>query len=704
MHPVQSLVLDGLSPAGFARAVRDGVDGWLAAAVERTIAQLDAPSKQQRLSADCSQAAVVEQLLRQRQPELLRLVGDALREAIDAHAGRSHAATPGCEADATGAPAVPAGHGPGKGRPESRPLQLTLISEAQIDDEIETARIVQLIEAGCESELQALAALCSGLAGLPAVEPDAVPLRPAECARALRQGLARFTADAALRPALLRALGRAVGEQMHVVYAAQIEWLQRRGVRQAAFCIRPMPGARGPHGEGPAAAARPTPPAESMQELVQWARRTQPAPLDMTDDSSAQGASSPGPGAGDALGSGALRLFDRPVHFESAEAPLPRAAAQGLMQGLFAELKRQAQATPGMAGLLHRVEQLAQRMVTVDPALWNDPGHPWWQLLDRLLASGAVHDDLSPKDQHRLRRSLDELLGQVERAPQLDGPRCQAAAEQLQSLASRMLEDAAEPPAEEVDALQRLADREELEAGFRDQIVQQLRSTPTSSAMRRFLVGPWTLVLVALALRHGAESPQVAAAALVVDDLIRATARPGQRVSKAQRTVLLRQVGEGLAQAALPAPRVDAELVELAELLRHPPPHPESADEAWQAEPIAPLPVPVTLDLHAGLPTVPLSLPEGAAASRATPADWVASLQPGTCCRLFLQGRWMTARLHWVGPGQRLFLFQSRHRGRSHSLTARMLQRLRDAGLATSIEDNLLRAQAMDSLLRHTVV
>ena len=702
MHPVQSLVLDGLSPAGFARAVRDGVDGWLAAAVERTIAQLDAPSKQQRLSADCSQAAVVQQLLRQRQPELLRLVGDALREAIDAHAGRPPAAAPGCEADATGAPAVPAGHGPAKARADARTLQLTLISEAQIDDEIETARIVQLIEAGCDSELQALAALCSGLAGLPAVEPDAVPLRPAECARALREGLSRFTADAALRPSLLRVLGRAVGEQMHVVYAAQIEWLQRRGVQQAAFRIRPMPGARGPHGEGPAAVAKPTPPAESMQELVQWARRTQPAPLDMLGDAQVQG--TPASAAGGALEPGALRLFDRPVNFDPAGAPLPRAAAQGLMQGLFAELKRQADATPGMAGLLHRVEQLAQRMVTVDPALWTDPGHPWWQLLDRLLATGAVHDDLSPPDQHRLRRSLDELLGQVERAPALDGTRCQAAAEELQSLASRMLEDAAEPPAEEVDALQQLADREELEAGFRDQIVQQLRSTPTSSAMRRFLVGPWTLVLVALALRHGAESPEVAAAALVVDDLIRATARPGQRVSKAQRTVLLRQVGEGLAQAALPAPRVDAELVELAELLRHPPPHPESADEAWQAEPIAPLPVPVTLDLHAGLPTVPLSLPDAAAASRATPADWVASLQPGTCCRLFLQGRWMTARLHWVGPGQRLFLFQSRHRGRSHSLTARMLQRLRDAGLATSIEDNLLRAQAMDSLLRHTVV
>ena len=80
------------------------------------------------------------------------------------------------------------------------------------------------------------------------------------------------------------------------------------------------------------------------------------------------------------------------------------------------------------------------------------------------------------------------------------------------------------------------------------------------------------------------------------------------------------------------------------------------------------------------------------------------TLQPGDCCRLFLQGQWMTTRLHWVGPGQRLFLFQSRHGGRSHSLTQRMLQKLREAGLATRIDDNLMRAQAMDSLVRHTVV
>ncbi len=696
MNPAQSSARAvGTSAAAFVHQVRQSVDGWLVAAVERAVEQIDAPSKRQRIDADYSQAAAVLQVLRTRRGDIVRHVGSALREQIDQHAADNGLAP---------RPAAADGHGPAPDAGGSRGLRLTLISEAQIDDEIETARIVQLIESGCESELQELAALCSGLLERPGVEPGTVPLRPAACARALRDGVGRITQDAALRPALLRALGQAVGEQMREVYAGQVDWLQRRGVAPASFRIRTTAsGAATPTArlamlavEGLVGAPPPPRPEESMRELVEWARRTQPASLD--------GLAS----AADAdTGMPDLRLLDSPPEHGHAGALLPRGAAEELMRGLFGELRRQADATPSMGVFLKRVEQMAQRVAVSDPALWSDPAHPWWQLLDRLLASGAVHDDLSPLDQRVLRRSLDDVVQQVESTPRIDGPACMAAADELQSLASRLLENAAEPPPDDVDEMQRLADREELEATFRNQIVQQLRSTPSSGAMRRFLVGPWTLVLVALAQQHGADGAEVAAAALVVDDLIRATAQPGQRVSKAQRTVLLRQVGDGLARAALPAPRIDAELVELAEILRNPPSHPEDPQEIWQEEPLAPLPLPVTLDLHAGLPTVPLALPgeaAGTAAERATPADWVAGLQAGVLCRLFLQGTWMTARLHWVGPGQRLFLFQSKHGGRSHSLTQRMLHKLREAGLATSIDDSLMRAVAMDSLVRHTVV
>ncbi len=701
-------------PAAYMQQVGLSVAALLAATVQRAVEQLDAPSKLQRVDAGYGQVAMVLQLLRNRREELEGLVGAALREQIERHGADAGYAQASLSEAAGEDHRVAAWSNPATAKRPVRSPNLTLISESQIDTEIETARIVQLIESGCEAELVDLAGLCSGLLRRPVVDASVVPLRPSTCAFALREGIHRVTQDAALRPALLRVLGWAIGEQMKEVYAAQVEWLRRHGVRPTAFLVRAAPGEVGHTGPtGPLQALEaapgvpggqlPRPPAQSMRELVHWARQVSPesppGPAVLKDDAPA-------------VDNAELRLFGVPIRFGSGkvsgEEPLPRAASEQLMGQLFGELRRQADASPAMGGLLKRVELVAQRVAMVEPALWSDPQHPWWELLDRLLAIAAMRDDLRPADQQVLLQALGGWVQQMEAEPPIDGAAGLAAADDLRALAARLLENAAEPPPDEVDAIQRLADREELEATFRGQILQQLRSTPTSGVMKRFLVGPWVLTLVALAQQKGPDSAEVAAAALVVDDLIRATAQPGQRVSRAQRHVLLRQVRDGLRRAALPAPRIDAELAELADILRKPPPHPENPQEIWEEEPIAPFPVPFTLDLHAGLPTVPLALQHGdgadSAQPRATSSQWTAALQPGACCRLFLQGQWMTTRLHWVGPGQRLFMFQSRHGGRSHSLTQRMLQKLRDAGLATSIEDSQLRAIAMDSLVRNTMI
>jgi hypothetical protein len=185
--------------------------------------------------------------------------------------------------------------------------------------------------------------------------------------------------------------------------------------------------------------------------------------------------------------------------------------------------------------------------------------------------------------------------------------------------------------------------------------------------------------------------------ALVVDDLLRATARPGQPVSAAQRAVLLRQVREGLAEAGLASDRVEAELADLHRLLLDPPPLPEPR---WD-DAVDTLPMDDAQALQAGLPTVPV-LPMGTdfdtMLETAVHQSWLDVLQPGTYCRLFLLGRWMTAQLSWVSASRNLYVFTSRHGERTHSLTRRMLTKLRNAGLATSIESGFLLAQALDGL------
>lgn len=659
----------GHDGASFLRAVRAGLEPWVRAAVHRAAEDLTSSAQRLAVAGGREHTAPVLTVLRNGREDLVTRITQALRQRVGASEG---AGASGPRADAAGG------------------LTLTLIGEAQIDEEIETARIVQLIESEADAELQELNSLCSSLRRLGHVDPKAAPLRPLVCAQALREALADLPVESGTRLLLLRSLGATVGQQMRTVYAQQAQLLSSWGVQPASFRIKPTPAAvRVPlDATRPGELSAPDEPAvaaQSMERLVQWARNAPTAA-----EPAAQPRAEPDAEAG-AL---TLRLLSEPAPAGRATTNLARPAAEQLMQRLFSQLGAQGEVSPAARQLVQGLEWAGRELVKEDPALWSKPEHPWWTLIDRLLAVGAVHEDLGEQDQGSLQASLNQVVSRIQQAPQLDQQACQRAADEVQAVASRLLEGDASALLDQVSDLQRHADREETETELRNQLVQQLRATPVCAELRRFLVGPWTQVMAAQAQRHGPDSGELAAAALVVDDLIRATAKPGQRVSSAQRAVLLRQVNDGLALAGLPASRVQAEVLDLKGVLRDPPP-PQAVQEAW-AEEEEVLPSGQVLDLHAGLPTVPLEMGAEAVADTGT---WAASLEAGAYCRLFLQGHWVTAQLRWVSPSRNLFLFNSRHGGRAHSLTRRMLQKLRSAGLATNIQDGFLLAQAMDTLV-----
>ncbi len=671
----------GHDGASFLRAVRQGLEAWVRAAVDHAAEELASSTQRLAVAGGREHTSPVLAVLRKDREDLVLRITQALRAQLSAPATGGSAPEAGPAADGV--------------------LTLTLIDEAQIDEEIETARIVQLIESEADAELQELNALCSSLRRLGHVDPKAAPLRPLVCAQGLREGLAGLPVEAGTRLLLLRALGSAVGLQMRSVYSQQAQLLNSWGVKPAAFRIKQTAAAT----RVPADATRPgelsspdepAAAAQSMERLVQWARDTAPAALDepASDLSAEHGSENTGL---------SLRLLTDPAPAGQRGPSLPRPAADQLMQRLFNQLGAQGEVSPAARQLVQGLEWAGRELVKQDPALWSKPEHPWWTLIDRLLAVGAVHEDLGTQDQGTLHTSLNQVVRRIQQAPQLDLQACQQAADEVQAVASQLLEGEASALLDQVSDIQHQADREETESELRLQLVQQLQATPVCGELRRFLVGPWTQAMAAQARHHGPDSGEMAAAALVVDDLIRATAKPGQRVSSAQRAVLLRQASDGLTLAGLPPTRVQAELADLKAVLRDPPPVQDSADDptsAWPEAADSP-PADPTLDLHAGLPTVPLAM--GDDAQGADPGDWLSTLDAGAYCRLFLQGQWLTAQLRWVSPSRNLFLFNSRHGGRAHSLTRRMLQKLRNAGLATSIEDGFLLAQAMDTLASSTL-
>ncbi len=147
---------------------------------------------------------------------------------------------------------------------------------------------------------------------------------------------------------------------------------------------------------------------------------------------------------------------------------------------------------------------------------------------------------------------------------------------------------------------------------------------------------------------------------------------------------MLASVRLALESAQLDTPRIDAELLDLAAVLRHPEPPSERPCEPEASRDTAPL----------DLGTVPIDMYEqDAAVDREA---WLDSLGRGARCRLFLNGHWHTAGLARVSPNRGLFVFSSRRGAGVHSLTRRALEKSPNAGLATSVLPGKLLADALD--------
>ena len=677
----------GAKPERFLQEVRAALPIWVRALLVQAADGLESAQQSNAVASDRQHTLPALQALR---GDLVGLVDRITRRLHQALSGAALA-----EAEAT---------------PNAA---LTLIDEAQIDADIEVGRLVQFIASTADPEMQRLAALCGGLYGLGHVDVARLPLPPLACAQGLREGLTDVSADLSSDPGtrqlLLRHLGLAAGQQLKAVYTAQADLLAAWGVQPAPYRLvltasmdRPAAVPTPLPNDTPSASALPAA-TSALQRLVAHAR----------DSLAQEDAAAPPDGA-----LPVLRLMDSPRPVGSAVAGLDPSGAARLMERLFSHIENQLALSPHSRDLLSGLHEPGRVLVASEPQVWQNPDHPWWRLLDRLISldpasepgQAATHAPAGATDP--VGNAMVQAVQSLARTPTASREAWQAASDQVQAAADRATQEQQAALQPQVDELQHQVDREELETELRRQLVQQLRSTPVCAGLRQFLLGPWAQALTQVALKHGSGTPAMNQQALVVDDLIQAMQRVGKPVSSAQRQVLLRQVHDGLEAAGLPPSRLTAELHDLQTLLRNPPPlqgdAPAQAQQAgaeFVAEPVAEhspdsMTAPLTMDVHGALPTVPMALagPGGEPGAAAAP-EWATTLALGDLCRVFLLGRWMTVKVAWMSEARNLFLFSSRHAGRTHSMTRRMLQKLREAGLATRIEDGALLAQAMDSLV-----
>jgi hypothetical protein len=637
----------------FKLAVRGRLADWIPTVVHAATAELAGASLRNAIATDRQHTADVLAVLQGRGEAVAAALVRAVQQGLD-DAGRDGA--------------QPAGRVEGV-------ASLSLIAEEQIDEDIEIARIVQLIESEADAELRQLARLCSSLLGSGAIEADSLPLPPGLCARALSRSLDDFGLPRPARLLMLRHAGTALGRQLRQVYASQCELLTQWGVRPAQFSIRPAPagvGSRRP--AGPAAQAQDPPPGPavaSLARLVQWAQQR--------IDAAPQAAAAP-----------TLRLLADPLPAGTAPRGLGPGTAMRVMEQLFDQLLRHSGISPAARELVQRLREPALHLAEREAGLWSSLDHPWWQLLDRFIALGTVHD------QTDVSAALGRVVDTLRQARSVGHGACRSALAEVEQVSSRLLDERHGQLGAAVHAVQPLADRELVEVALRNQMVQQLRQTPVPAGLWQFLVGPWVLAMAEMALRHGTRSRNLDERATLVDDLVVACSRPSRPARAEQQRALLQRAREGLAAAAMMPARLEAELADLAAVLRDPSQAlDEPAEGAADAAPADGFP-----DSDVGVPTVLIDTLEAGESSEAARdcQAWLDGLVPGEYCRMFLLGRWMTTQLTWVSGNRNLYVFSSRHAGRVHSLTRRALEKARGAGLAASVGDGLLLAQAMDTL------
>ena len=585
-----------------------------------------------------------------------------------------------------------AGDEPGRGTeptPKSGgPLVLSLINEDRIDEDIEIARIVQALESQAEWELSQLAALCSALAGVEGISHEVTPLRPVIVARAIRQCSQDLGLDRPARLLLMRELGASAAATLPELYKRQADWLLTRGVTPARFRVRrteaatavpARPAAR------PGSAALPSS-SSALNRLVAWAH---------------DNVQSKHPQAQADLDVVPLRLLTTPL-LTGEPAVLDPDTAVRVMERLLSTLADQASPHSGMGRLIAKLNAPGRRLAANDRELWSSLEHPWWQLIDRVVAAAAVNDDDGDRGASALAESLEQAVEALVRGDGAGADDCRRAVSSVEFVITGLLDERGTRIAPMASVMQAEVDREGLEHEYREQIVAQLRTAPAAAGLRQFLLGPWSIALADTAMRHGKGSDELLRRAQFVDLLLEhGTRAAGGELAPDVLDRLVRRAGRGLMEAELGRDRVVAELKDLRAALVDPGP-PLASDPA---EDLPALPVAQVVGLHAGLPTVPIDMDEAAAGSPASldRRAWLDGLQPGDYCRLFMLGRWLTAQLHWRSANGSMYVFSSRHAGRLHSLSRRALDKLRAAGLAATIEHGQLIAQAMDTLTDESV-
>lgn len=389
---------------------------------------------------------------------------------------------------------------------------------------------------------------------------------------------------------------------------------------------------------------------------------------------------------------------------------------------LLARVAEQAGLDADMRQLMAQLAGPIQRSLAADPGLLDSREHSIWRFVDR-LAHLALVDRASPTpDETPLAVRLGPMVDAFQKvAAPLTLAHYERALNHVERLAAACVAPAVSPARASEAVLAAEQRRAELEPWLQTQLAERLQRLEVLPRSREFLHGPWVQVVSRTAAVAGLTADTTRQRTALIDSLI-AAADVGrvQPLSLAELDALLAEVRDGLLGIGCTPAVVEEQTETLRRELRT-----RSYKMPTVATPTPEMPAPApgrspmaaavfgqgeaasreSDDLmaddwahHGDLDTVSLGLPDEAQPGQASPQSkgWISSLKAGELCRIFLQGRWTTARLDWVSDRQQFYKFSCR--GTAFSASRRMLLRMRAEGLITTIEPGHWLRDAVNSM------
>jgi hypothetical protein len=552
-------------------------------------------------------------------------------------------------------------------------FELEIMDDSRVQEEIEVAQVVQVLNLDSGVELRRLVKFEQALRRSEGVRVAASPIGPPALARAMWEACETLNLGPAARGEAVRSMAHWLAPRLAEIYAA---------VRQAGFADAAQLEA---HADEPADVAPPTgfdvTRPGALFELLDLdehhpviAQPSAPAPIADTLPMPLDGGDPRIPGL---------------IHQHRDElVALQEDAGPRLVLDLIGRLFDQILADPALSdearSWLGRLHPSIVRLATRDATLLESHRHPVWTLVNRIATQMGADKGPPPAD---FVQWLTATVAAVAADPST--ATFEAAGKRLTQWQRAQAERRLTKVEGALDLLRRNATLDEHVVAARLRLQRQLDSAQPPSPVKRFILTVWSLV-VAQEAAGGAGKPAGAPAAMdIATDLIWSTDAARSRADSptllAMMPVLVDQLTAGMATVNLSPALKQAWLGQLAGL------HLAALGRATGTEAAAgPITVDLKLDDEVDLPTRPVGL------DAASP---LAELQVGDTLGMQLHGDWVDLQLLWTSDTGQFLLFGGANGG-SHSFTRTALLKMHDQGLLRVTEARSALERATDQIIR----